>query len=76
MSTTRKIHPCRWTTHVVGALSGTTNAGTHHPPLSNCKSYDVKGRMGGRLVGEITKGPLIRGRIFAMYVILYGRKSN
>jgi hypothetical protein len=62
--------------HLVGFLSGVTNAGTHHPPLSNCESCDITGHMEGRLVGEITKGIMIGARIFASYAILFNASKE
>jgi hypothetical protein len=54
-----------------GILGGTTNTGTHQTLPSDCESCNVKGHMEGRLTGKITKGPLIWGRIFASYMILF-----
>jgi hypothetical protein len=58
-------------TEVKGIISGITNAGTHHTPLKACEQCSVKGHMEGRLVGRITKGPLIDSRIFASYAMKF-----
>ena len=59
-------------TIVEGIMAGTTNAGTHHTVNgSGCESSDEKGHMDGRLIANITKGPLVGGRIFASYMIFF-----
>ena len=40
-------------TYVLGYLRGTTNAGTHHRPLHQCESCDIKGHMEGQLNGIV-----------------------
>ena len=57
-------------TQVKGILGGITNAGTHHG-TSDCEPCNIKGHMEGRLVGDVTKGPLKGGRIFASYMIFF-----
>ena len=58
-------------TNVTGILAGITNAGTHHTFSNECETCNVKGHMEGRLIGKITKGPLIGSRIFASYMIRF-----
>ena len=54
-----------------GTLGGITNAGTHQTAPIDCESCKVKGHMEGRLAGNITKGSLNWGRIFASYMIIF-----
>lgn len=59
-------------TIVEGIMAGTTNTGTHHTIKgSDCEPCDQKGHMEGRLIANITKGPLAGGRIFASYMIFF-----
>ena len=62
-------------TEVKGILGGTTNAGTHHG-TSDCEPCNVKGHMEGRLVGNVTKGPLKGSRIFASYMIFFEHSTE
>lgn len=62
-------------TEVIGALSGITNAGTHHGN-SDCESCNVKGHMEGRLEGNVKRGPLKGSRIFAAYMIFFEHSTE
>lgn len=65
-------------TIVRGQLWGTTNAGTHRKPISDCEPCDLKGHMEGRLAGEIQEGEnlLIDCRVFGSYMIKFDHSTG
>lgn len=58
-------------TYVLGQLRGITNAGTHHRPLQECESCDIKGHMEGQLNGIIYNKKDVRtmDRLLATYAL-------
>jgi hypothetical protein len=57
--------------YVSGCLQGITNAGTHHRPLHECESCDIKGHMEGQLNGIIYNKKDVRtmDRLLATYAL-------
>jgi hypothetical protein len=57
--------------YIIGQLRGVTNAGTHHSPLQECESCDIKGHMEGELNGTVYNKEDIRtmDRLMATYAL-------
>jgi hypothetical protein len=57
--------------YVIGHLRGITNTGTHHIPLQQCESCDIKGHMEGQLNGTVYNKKDVRtmDRLLATYAL-------
>jgi hypothetical protein len=57
------------TSHLMGRMSGVTNAGTHRNPLAPYESCDRRGHIEGRLDAVVVDGDHKDCRVIATYVI-------
>lgn len=53
----------------IGEMSGLTNAGKYGNPLKECETCGIKGKMEGRITGQIVEGELKECEISGSYWI-------